>query len=95
MRRLLKIGAMALPTCAMFALAQPAGAADGGPAGGSPATTASASSATTAVGGKAGAAREQKYCYFMDPPTGSRVPEHKCRTKAEWLAAGFDISRKK
>lgn len=92
MTKLLKISAFAVPACAMLALAQPASAA------GRAATATATANSTTAAStgsGEAGAAPEKKYCYFIDPPTGSRAPEHKCRTKAQWQALGFEITKKK
>jgi hypothetical protein len=31
----------------------------------------------------------------MEPQTGTRIPVESCRTRAEWLAVGFDITAKK
>ena len=73
-----------------LAALQPAFAADSKTV---PSAAAAAESGSAKAGAKAQSA--EKYCFFLEPETGSRIPVHSCRTQSEWLAAGFDIKAKK
>ena len=90
MKELLTNAAAGFVTVAALALAQPAYAAPGDGA-----ANAASAGASAQIARSAQPQKEKKYCYFMEPTTGTRIPEHKCRTKAEWLAVGFDITKKK
>jgi hypothetical protein len=86
MTKLLKIAAIALPTCAMLALAQPAGATNGASA---------ASSAASPAGAPAKASEPKRVCINLTPDTGSRVTRRMCKTKAEWADEGVHLGSKK
>jgi hypothetical protein len=87
MTRLLKIAAFAVPACAMFALAQPAGAAGG--------ATAAAAGAASAASVEAKASETKKFCINVIPDTGSRMTRRMCKTKAEWAAEGVELGIRK
>lgn len=87
MTKLLKIAAFAVPACAMLALAQPAGAANG-------ATVASASAAS-AAGAQTKASETKQVCIKVIPDTGSRMARRMCKTKAEWADEGVDLDARK
>ena len=80
MTKLLKIAAFAVPACAMLALAQPAGAANG---------------AGTAAAVNAKAPETKKVCIKVIPDTGSRMVRRMCKTKAEWADEGLDLNARK
>jgi hypothetical protein len=86
MTRLLKIAAMALPTGAMLALAQPAGAADRATVAASAASVASIQAKTS---------QPKTICINVVPGTGSRLARRMCKTKAEWADEGLDLDAKK
>ena len=86
MTKLLKIVAIALPTCAMLALAQPAGAADGASA---------AASAASPAAVQAKASEPKRVCINLTPDTGSRVTRRMCKTKAEWADEGLNLDSRK
>jgi hypothetical protein len=87
MKKLLKSAAFAVPACAMLALAQPAGAADGA------AAAAAAGAATASVEAKASGTK--KVCINVVPDTGSRMARRMCKTRADWADEGVDLNFKK
>lgn len=90
MVRYLKTISLTASAAAMIALAPPALARG---------TAAGAADAAGAAG--AGSASEEKakvspskvrYCLTVEPSTATRIPQRQCRTKADWLADGIDVT---
>lgn len=73
-----------IATLALATLATPALAAD-------PETPAAAPVASVPAGGAA--AGKTKFC-IVETFTGSRIPKRMCKTRAEWLETGVDITAK-
>ncbi|WP_242137676.1 hypothetical protein [Sphingomonas sp. TREG-RG-20F-R18-01] len=73
------------------AAASPAVARDHAkPDGGAAAPTAVSSNASSQT---ADASNPQRYC-IVDTPTGSHIVYRTCKTRAQWLAEGFDPTAK-
>ncbi len=65
------------------------------------ARTTAAGAGDTAGAARASSASEEKakvspskvrYCLLVEPSTGTRIAQRQCRTKADWLADGIDVT---
>ncbi len=77
----------------MIVLAPPAAARD---VTGSAATAAAAAGSSSASQEKAKVSPSKvRYCLLVEPSTASRIAQRQCRTKADWLTDGIDVSKLK
>ncbi len=90
MIRYLKMISLTASAAAMIVLAPPA-AARGTAAGA--ADTAGAAGASSASEEKVKLRPSKvRYCLAVEPSTGTRITQRQCRTKADWLADGIDVT---
>lgn len=87
MNNRLQIAAIALPACAMLALAEPAAAEER--------ANAAAASAAAVAAVRAKPPETKRVCMNVVLDTGSRLARRMCMTKAEWANEGVDLDARK